>query len=404
MRKVAVFTGNRAEYGLQFPILKAIEEDPFLEYQLIVSGGHLESNFGNTLREIEEDGFRIDAQVKIELEEDSSLATAKAIGGGIIRMADVLHQLAPDILVVYADRFEGFAAIVAASQMNIPVAHIEGGDLTEGGALDDSVRHAMTKLSHLHFTTNKQAYNRVLALGEEAWRVENVGLPANDVISCGHYTPFEEVVAVMGLDLSRPIIIFTQHSVSTEFAKAEMQIMETIKALKSLINVGVQVIVTYPNNDVGGAIIIKNLRKFWLANKNDVTLRKSLGRKLYHGLLALAEDKCVRLACVGNSSSGIKETPFFSCPTVNIGTRQEGRLRGKNVIDVDYDSGCIQEAINKCLFDEDFRRVCRDTDNPYFLTNSGSRVAKKLASVDLGSVLIRKKMTLAGEEFNGWFR
>lgn len=404
MRKVAVFTGNRAEYGLQFPILRAIEKNPLLQYQLIVSGGHLESDLDSTLREIEGDGFRIDAQVKIELEEDSFSATGKAIGRGIIAMVDVLHRLAPDFLVVYADRFEGFAAIVAASQMNIPVAHIEGGDLTEGGALDDSVRHAMTKLSHLHFTTNQQAYNRVLALGEEEWRVENVGLPANDVISSGDYASCNEVVDTLGLDLGKPIVICTQHSVSTEFAKAEMQIMETIKALEKLINNEVQVIVTYPNNDVGGEAIIKKLKEFWLANKNNFLLRKSLGRKLYHGVLALAKYESVKLACVGNSSSGIKETPFFCCPTVNVGTRQEGRLRGKNVIDTDHNSDRIKKAIDKCFFDEDFRRLCGETDNPYFLTNSGDRVAKKLASVDLGAVLIRKKMTLVGEEREGWYR
>ena len=163
-RKIAIFTGNRAEYGLQFPILKAIDEHPDLEYQLLVSGAHLDSSFGNTLREIEKDGFKISAEVKIDMNADSHLATAEAIGTGVLSMTQVLDKLKPDVVVVYADRFEGFAATIASSQMNIPTAHIEGGGLTEGGALDDSVRHAMSKLSHVHFTTNQQASNRLLAL------------------------------------------------------------------------------------------------------------------------------------------------------------------------------------------------------------------------------------------------
>jgi UDP-hydrolysing UDP-N-acetyl-D-glucosamine 2-epimerase len=151
-RIVAVFTGNRAEYGLQFPILKAIEKHPDLEYRLLVSGAHLDPNFGSTLEEIRNDGFRIDAEIEIEMDAASLFATAQAIGSGVLAISRVLDAIRPDIMVVYADRFEGFAAVIAATQMNIPTAHIEGGDLTEGGALDDSVRHAMTKLAHLHFT------------------------------------------------------------------------------------------------------------------------------------------------------------------------------------------------------------------------------------------------------------
>ena len=176
-RKIAVFTGNRAEYGLQYPLLKAIDGNSNLEYQLIVSGAHLDDNFGRTLDEIHNDGFIIDVEVKIEMKGNSDIATAQAIGSGVTAISNVLEALQPDIVVVYADRFEGFAAVIAASQMNIPTAHIEGGDLTEGGALDDSVRHAMTKLAHMHFTTNEQATNRILAMREEAWRVHTVGFP-----------------------------------------------------------------------------------------------------------------------------------------------------------------------------------------------------------------------------------
>ena len=166
-RRIAVFTGNRAEYGLLFPVLKAISIHPALDYRLVVAGAHLDPNFGRTVAEIEADGFVVHAQAAINLDGDTLLATAKAIGSGICLVADMLARLEPDLFVVYADRFEGFSALIAATQMGIPTAHIEGGDVTEGGALDDSVRHAMTKLAHLHFTTNADAARRIRAMGEE---------------------------------------------------------------------------------------------------------------------------------------------------------------------------------------------------------------------------------------------
>jgi UDP-N-acetylglucosamine 2-epimerase (non-hydrolysing)/GDP/UDP-N,N'-diacetylbacillosamine 2-epimerase (hydrolysing) len=293
-----------------------------------VSGAHLDDNFGRTLDEIHHDGFRIDTEVIIKMEGDSRIATAQAIGSGVQAISMALDRLKPDIVVVYADRFEGFSAVIAASQMNIPTAHIEGGDLTEGGALDDSVRHAMTKLAHLHFTTNQQASNRILAMGEEPWRVHTVGFPAIDLISEGRFASAKEVVEKLGLDLSRPVMLFTQHSVSTEYSRAAEQLAPSLVAIERLAAEGVQTILTYPNNDAGGQAIIEQLEIFGEAGVPGTQVCRSLGRHLYHGVLALARDQSLRIACVGNSSSGLKETPAFACPTVNIGSRQEGRLRG----------------------------------------------------------------------------
>jgi UDP-N-acetylglucosamine 2-epimerase (non-hydrolysing)/GDP/UDP-N,N'-diacetylbacillosamine 2-epimerase (hydrolysing) len=403
-RKVVVFTGNRAEYGLQFPILKAISEHPGLEYQLMVSGAHLDDNFGRTLDEIRNDGFHIDAEVKIEMSGDSRVATAQAIGSGVLGISAALEKLRPDIVVVYADRFEGFAAVIAASQMNIPTAHIEGGDLTEGGALDDSVRHAMTKLAHLHFTTNQQATNRILAMGEEPWRVHTVGFPAIDLISDGRFASAKEIVEKLNLDLSRPVMLFTQHSVSTEFDQAAGQIAPTLIAIERLAAKGVQTILTYPNNDAGGKAIIEQLEIFGATNIPGTQVRRSLGRHLYHGVLALARDPSLRIICVGNSSSGLKETPAFGCPTVNIGSRQEGRLRGENVLDTGYEAEAITAAMQRCLYDEEFRTLCRHAENPYWLGNAGFKIAEVLANVPLGQQIIRKRMTLKGEAHDGWFR
>ncbi|HKZ38870.1 MAG TPA: UDP-N-acetylglucosamine 2-epimerase, partial [Chryseolinea sp.] len=200
-RKIAIFTGNRAEYGLQYPILRAIAADSRLKYYLLVGGAHLQQDFGTTSAEIEADGFYIYRKVEIEMQQDTLFATAQAIGTGILSLSKILDEIRPDFLVVYADRYESFAAMITGTQMNIPTIHIEGGDYTEGGALDDSVRHAMTKLAHLHFATNEQAADRILRLGEEPWRVFNVGFPALDLVVVGIYAKPDEIVSDLDLDL-----------------------------------------------------------------------------------------------------------------------------------------------------------------------------------------------------------
>ncbi len=404
-RIVAVFTGNRAEYGLQFPVLKAIDSHWNLEYRLIVSGAHLDLDFGRTLAEIRADGFTIHAEVRIDMDADSLRATAQAIGTGVTSMSRALEEIDPDLLVVYADRFEGFAAVIAGTQMGIPTAHIEGGDITEGGALDDSVRHAMTKLSHLHFTTNQQATNRLLAMGEEAWRVHTVGFPAIDLIQENKVASPEDLASTYGLDLARPIVLFTQHSVTTEYEMAAQQVRPSLQAMARLAEEGVQVILTYPNNDAGGRRIIRELEAFVTPPRANVQLHHSLGRFNYHGFLALARRPESRIACVGNSSSGIKETPAFGCPTVNIGSRQLSRLRAGNVLDAEYDSRSIHAAVQRCLNDELFRTSSYECINPYGVGGAGVKIAEILASVPLDQRLIRKGMTLKGEcKEGGWCR
>ena len=403
-RVIAVFTGNRAEYGLQFPVLKAIDRHPNLEYKLIVSGAHLDENFGSTLDEIAKDGFHIDAEVKIEMDASTLEANVQAIGTGILSVGEAIKKIQPDMMVVYADRFEGFAAVIAATQMNIPTAHIEGGDLTEGGALDDSVRHAMSKLSHLHFTTNLQASNRLLGMGEEEWRIHTVGFPAIDMISEGNYATPGEIIEKLKIDLNNPIVLFTQHSVTTEFELATDQVKPSLEALEVLASRGVQIIATYPNNDAGGLAIIDKLKALDSRSIVNIQVHRSLGRYLYHGILALAQDMQNRVVCMGNSSSGIKETPVFGCPTVNIGSRQKGRLRGQNVIDADYTKESIIDAVTECIADKKFRKKCSETHNPYYIGDAGKKIAKVLAEVKLDRELIRKKMMLKGEVKTGWYR
>ena len=258
-RVIAVFTGNRAEYGLQVPIIRAIANHPRLAYRLIVAGAHLDPEFGASIAEIRADGWHVDEQVKIGLERDTPAATSRAIGSGVLAVTGVLERLRPELLLVYADRFETFAAVIAATQMNLPTAHVEGGDRTEGGALDNSVRHAMTKLAHLHYTTNVEATNRILAMGEEPWRVQTVGFPAIDLIREGRFATRAETVERFGLNLAQPLVLFTQHSVTTEFDQATAHVLPSLAAIERLRATGVQVIATYPNNDVGGRRIVAAL-------------------------------------------------------------------------------------------------------------------------------------------------
>ena len=404
-RIVAVFTGNRAEYGLQFPVLKAIDAHPNLEYKLIVSGAHLDEDFGKTIKEIQDDGFIIHSQVDIDLDEEKKDSTSKAIGSGIVSMCNALNKIKPDILVVYADRFEGFAAVIASTQMNIPTAHIEGGDITEGGALDDSVRHAMTKLSHIHFTTNNQASNRILAMGEADWRVHTVGFPAIDMISENNFATPNEIEKNFGIDIKKPIILFTQHSVTTEFELSAEQVLPSLIALNELAKDDIQIFITFPNNDAGGKKIINAIKENASKLHKNIQIHISLGRYYYHGILALSKNIDNKICCAGNSSSGIKETPAFNCPTVNIGSRQQGRLRAENVIDADYDVNEIKKAINSCLFDNNFRKICQNCSNPYGQGDAGIKIANVLSKIDLNNkTILRKEMLNQGMEKDGWYK
>jgi len=391
-RRVAIYTGNRAEYGMQYPILKTIANDERFEYYLLVSGAHLDTNFGHTIKEIKNDGFNIYATVDITMGGDTLFDTTQAIGSGILNLSNILEKLKPDFLVVYADRFEGFSALITGTQMGIPTAHIEGGDITEGGALDDTVRHSMTKLAHLHFTTNEKASERIRRMGEEPWRVFTVGFPGIDLINEGNYANPQEIERRYHINPKRPLIIYTQHSIATEFYRVAEQLRPSIEALARLAGDDVQILMTFPNNDAGGFTIAEKLRDINRDKRDNIKIEQSLGRYFYYGFLNLCGKVGVG-ACVGNSSSGIKETPAFGCPVVNIGERQKGRLRSENVIDVGYDTDQIYTAVKKALYDKEFRKRCREGTNPYGIGGAGKKIADVLASVDIDMKLLQKKMT-----------
>ena len=394
IKRIAMFTGNRAEYGLQIPILRAIDDNPYLEYYLIVSGAHLDPSFGSTVEEIEKDGFTIHEKVEIGAGGLDLISTSEIIGTAIIKLTHIIKKAKPDIFLVYADRYESFAAAIASSQTNTVTAHVEGGDLTEGGALDDSVRHAMTKLSHLHYVTNSDSYQRVLSMGEEKWRTHLVGYPAIDLIDNEEYIKPNDIHKYIDIDISVPTIIFTQHSVTNKYQKVKLQILESLRAIEKISKErNIQCIFTYPNNDAGG-IEIYNIIQESAKNIKNSYVRQSLGRKLYWGILNLKRECNSKIICIGNSSSGIKETATFKCPTINIGSRQSGRLRGKNIIDTDYNHDEIYNAISYCMDSPEFEKVCEESVNPYGLGGAGVKIAESLSKVEFDDKLLTKKMTI----------
>lgn len=383
-RKISVFTGNRSEYGLLNPVIRALAEEPTLETSLVISGTHLDGNFGKTIGEIDTSQLAAVRELMLNIPDtDTQTAMLLSIANIVSSGVTLLRELAPDFMVLAGDRYETFAMAVTAFYMNIPVAHIFGGDISEGGHLDDSVRHCITKLSHLHFTTNDDSFQRILKLGEEEWRVFNVGSPVIDNVLSGNFAGQDEVSRELNLDLERPIVVFTQHPVTTEVDEAYGQVKESLEALKAL---GYQTVITYPCNDAGSEHIIKAIHEY--DNVPHFRIKKSLGWRLYLGCLRIAS--CV----AGNSSSGLMETPIFKVPCVNIGTRQYGRLRAENVIDVTYSKHEIMAAVRLAITDTEFIKKVKNCFNPYGQGGASERIAKVLCSVSLNKNLLQKKMTL----------
>ncbi|NNL35558.1 MAG: UDP-N-acetylglucosamine 2-epimerase (hydrolyzing) [Silicimonas sp.] len=383
-RKIGVFTGNRAEYGLLVPVLRALRDAPDLNLALFVG-----------LRGLSDEGenFPVAATVPIARADATPASTPRAIGEGILGLTDALVSTTPDVFVVYGDRYEAFAAMIAATQMGLPTAHIEGGDMTQGGTLDDVVRHAMTKLAHIHLATNPVSAAHIRQLGEEDWRIHDVGFPTLDLIRAGDFSPPDEVLAELGLTADRPLVIFTQHPITTSHGTAGAEIDACLTALDDVrTELDAQIVLTYPNSDLGSESIIQALEQ-WAAERPDVVLRKSLGRRLYHGVLNLC-GRVTRGVCVGNSSSGVKETGAFECPAVNIGPRQSGRLAGDNVAHVDVDPHNIFRAIRRALTDGVYRDAVRAAPNPYGEGDTGARVTRVLRELDLDDPRLLNKQTI----------
>lgn len=339
-KKIAVFTGTRADYGLLYWLLKDIQENATLTLQLIVSGSHLSPEFGNTFEQIERDGFSIDEKVEMLLSSNSAVGTAKSVGLGIIGYAEALDRLKPDVLVILGDRSEALAIAQTAAILKIPLLHIHGGEITEG-AYDDAFRHAITKLSHIHCTATETYKQRVIQMGEMPNSVYNVGAIGLDHIRRSTLMTPEQLSSDLNFDLNHPYFLVTYHPVTL----ADEPAIETFNALLTSLEQFPQhnVIITYPNADNGSREIISLIQDYARQSKGKVLAIASLGQVRYLSCVKYAT------AVIGNSSSGIIEVPSFNVPTVNIGTRQQGRLAAQSVIHCQPDSLSITTAINKAI-------------------------------------------------------
>ena len=385
-RKVCVVTGSRADYGLLYWPMRLLREDPDFELQTVVTGMHLAPEFGSTWRQVADDGFSIAARVEMLLSGDTSVAVTKSLGLGVIGFADALSSLAPDLMLILGDRYEILAAAQAALIAGLPVAHLCGGDLTEG-AFDDAIRHAITKMSHIHFVTNVEAERRLLQMGEAPARVYRVGSPGLDHIARSEWLTREAVFEALGLWPRKRNLVVTFHPATLDAKNALGQLDALLGALDDLGgDVGgggagggdVGLILTGSNADTEGRALTRRLAEF-ARNRDDAVFSLSLGQNLYLNALKQAD------AVVGNSSSGLYEAPSFRIPTVNIGDRQGGRLKAGSVIDCQPERAEILAALRKA-----FELDCSKVENPYGDGKSAPRIVAALKAIDDPIALVRK--------------
>ncbi len=379
MKKIGVVTVARSDSGIYLPVMRAIQASSELQLQLIVAATHLSPEFGNTYRDIEERGFHIDERIEMTMSSDSPEGVAKSTGLGIISFAQMYSRARPDVLMILGDRFEMLAATTAALPFAIPVAHLHGGELSEG-AIDDAMRHAITKMSHLHFATTEAYKNRVIQLGEEPWRVTHCGAPGLDNVHTIEPWSKAELEERLQLDLGQPTLLVTLHPVTLEYQDTEHHVATLLAALEE---VGMQVVFTYPNSDTHGRTIIDAIETF-VDKHTWARAVVNFGPNGYFGMLR----HCA--AMVGNSSSGIIESATFELPVVNIGNRQRGRIHSFNVVDVEYDRVTLVNAIRKVARD-DFRATLRGMKNPYGDGHAAAKIVQVLERTEINNRLLLKR-------------
>lgn len=372
-RKICVVTGTRAEYGLLYWLMKEIQADEALELQIIATGAHLSPEFGLTYREIETDGFRIDEKIEILLSSDTPVGVTKSMGVALIGFADAFARLSPDIVVVLGDRYEILAAAEAALVANIPIAHIHGGEITEG-AIDDSIRHAITKMAHLHFVATPEYRKRVIQMGENPAHVYEVGAVGIDNIVKMSLMEQNKLEESIQFALGEKYFLVTYHPVTVSNAKHSDALQNLFDALECFPKY--RILFTKSNSDAGGREINRQIDVYAEKRKDRVVCCTSLGQLRYLSAMKHAA------AVVGNSSSGILEAPVLKTPTVNIGNRQKGRLRFLSVIDCAEEKEEIVAAIQKVL-SENFRRRLEDMMIPHADGNIAVRIKNVLRNVSL---------------------
>lgn len=379
-RKICIATGSRAEYGLLFPLMKEIASDPDLELQIIATGMHLSPEFGLTFRQIEADGFTIDAKVEMLLSSDSAIGISKSIGLGVIGFAEALNQLNPGILVLLGDRFEILAAAQAALVARIPIAHIHGGEVTEG-VIDEAIRHAVTKMAAIHFTAAEPYRRRVIQLGESPARIFNVGALGLDNLDKTTFLNRSALEQTLDFALSPgPLLLCTYHPETLSTSDLSASVHALCAAFDQLPNA--RIVFTKANADSGGRLINQILDTYVEKNKNRMASFVSLGQHRYLSLLRQAD------AVVGNSSSGILEAPSACTPTVNIGHRQHGRLKAPSIIDCDESTLSISVALEKALSPE-FKAIAAQGKTFFGDGGAAPRIKQVLKETPIGTLHLK---------------
>jgi len=379
VRRIGVVTVGRSDWGIYLPVLRAMQASAALEPVIYASGAHLSPEFGRTVEMIEADGFRVAERVEMLLSSDSPEGIAKSMGLGTLGFAQVFGRQRPDLLLVLGDRFEMHAAALAALPFTLPVAHLHGGELT-AGAIDDALRHSLTKLSHLHFVATEEYARRVLQLGEEPWRVLVTGAPALDSVRRMPRLGEDELERRFGVRVDARTLLVTFHPVTLEFGATAWQVEELLAALRTL---GAPVVFTAPNADTSGRTVRRAFEEF-VRRQPGAALVENFGTEGYFSAMARAG------AMVGNSSSGIVEAASFALPVVNIGTRQQGRVRGENVLDVEYGRDAIVAGVRRAL-SPDFRAGLAGLVNPYGDGHAAEAIVRRLEDVTLDAALVTKR-------------
>ncbi len=372
-RRICIITGNRADYGHMRPVLRAIAADPELILQILVCGQHLDPRFGDTWREIENDGFTIDARVPLDLKDDSAVATAEAAGKTMLGCAPELARLAPDMVLVLGDRYEILAACVAALMLRIPIAHLHGGEATEA-AFDDAIRHSITKMAALHFVAAEPYRQRVIQLGEDPARVILSGAPGLDHIDAVAAMTPATIVADLKIDRTEDLFLVTYHPVTLKDDQGVTAFDALLRALATFPNA--TMVFTGVNSDPGHSALRERVAAFVAAEPGKRVAVTSLGQARYLSLMKAAS------VVIGNSSSGLIEAPAMKVPTVNVGDRQKGRLRSASVIDCGEDEAAIRAAIKRAL-DPAFRHAVADQTPAYGSGNAAAKIVATLKSVSL---------------------
>jgi UDP-hydrolysing UDP-N-acetyl-D-glucosamine 2-epimerase len=380
-RRIGVITTSRADYSHLYWPLRELSSRPDVELGVFVLGAHLSPTFGLTVREIEQDGFPIKARIECLLSSDTDTAMAKTIGIAILGLADALTDWRPDILLLIADRYEMLAPASVALAMRIPIAHIEGGEVSQG-AIDDAVRNALTKLAHIHFTSTEMARRRVIAMGEEPWRVHHAGAPSIDHLHRSELLDSGALEGRLGLKLMHPTLLAAWHPVTIlDDTNAEADALFT-----ALTQYRGQLIFVYPNSDAGSLALIRRTQAL-ASTRPDTQIFVNLDAVTYWSLLRNVD------AMIGNSSSGIMEAASFALPVINVGMRQQGRERPANVMDVPSDAAAIQTALLRAL-SPDLRKTLAGITNPYGAGNAAQIIGRVLAEVPLENLLIKEPVIL----------